>query len=116
MPPERKPVYRRILLKLSGEALMGEQGFGIDPTMITRIAREIKDVHDLGVEIAIVVGGGNIFRGVALSAKGMDRASADYMGMLATPKTALPWQDALKKQGASTRVMPPLEKKKIAEP
>jgi uridylate kinase len=116
MASERKAIYKRILLKLSGEALMGDQGFGIDPTTITRIAKEIKGVHDLGVEIAIVVGGGNIFRGVALSAKGMDRASADYMGMLATAINALALQDALEKQGAFTRVMSALEMNKIAEP
>src|SRR5881394_3981361 len=116
MSLERKPVYKRILLKLSGEALMGGQGYGIDPTTITRIAKEIKEVHDLGVEIAIVVGGGNIFRGVALSARGMDRASADYMGMLATAINALALQDALEKQGAFTRVMSALEMNKIAEP
>src|ERR1044071_4865637 len=116
MSADRKAIYKRVLLKLSGEALMGEQGFGIDPTMITRIAREIKDVHDLNVEISIVVGGGNIFRGVALSARGMDRASADYMGMLATAINALALQDALEKQGVFTRVMSALEMNKIAEP
>src|ERR1051325_3990277 len=116
MSAERKAIYKRILLKLSGEALMGSQGYGIDPATITRIAREIKEVRDLGVEIAIVVGGGNIFRGVALSAKGMDRASADYMGMLATAINALALQDALEKQGAFTRVMSALEMNKIAEP
>src|ERR671927_558643 len=116
MSSERKPVYKRILLKLSGEALMGGQGYGIDPATITRIAKEVKEVHDLGVEIAIVVGGGNIFRGVALSAKGMDRASADHMGMLATAINALALQDALEKQGAFTRVMSAIEMNKIAEP
>ena len=116
MTENSKAVYKRILLKLSGEALMGEQGFGIDPATITRIAEEIKDVHDLDVQIAIVVGGGNIFRGVALSAKGMDRASADYMGMLATAINALALQDALEKQGVFTRVMSAIEMNKIAEP
>ena len=116
MSADRKAIYKRVLLKLSGEALMGEQGFGIDPTMITRIAREIKDVHDLNVEVSIVVGGGNIFRGVALSARGMDRASADYMGMLATAINALALQDALEKQGVFTRVMSAIEMNKIAEP
>jgi uridylate kinase len=111
-----KIIYKRILLKLSGEALMGEQGFGIDPATITRIAEEIKDVHELGVEIAIVVGGGNIFRGVALSARGMDRASADYMGMLATTINALALQDALEKQGVFTRVMTAIEMHEVAEP
>ena len=116
MSSQVKPIYKRILLKISGEALMGEQGYGIDPTTITRIAAEIKDVHDLDVEIAIVVGGGNIFRGVALSAKGMDRASADYMGMLATVINALALQDALEKQGAFTRVMSAIEMHEVAEP
>jgi uridylate kinase len=111
-----KPFYKRILLKISGEALMGEQGYGIDPETITRIAAEIKDLHILGVETAIVVGGGNIFRGVALSAKGMDRASADYMGMLATVMNALAMQDALEKQGVFTRVMTAIEMHEIAEP
>src|SRR5437762_4310783 len=116
MAAEGKAVYKRILLKLSGEALMGDQGYGIDPATITRIAKEIKGVHDLGVEIAIVVGGGNIFRGVALSARGMDRASADYMGMLATVINALALQDALEKQGAFTRVMSAIEMNQVAEP
>jgi uridylate kinase len=111
-----KPFYKRILLKISGEALMGDQGYGIDPETITRIAAEIKDLHNLGVETAIVVGGGNIFRGVALSAKGMDRASADYMGMLATVMNALAMQDALEKQGVFTRVMTAIEMHEIAEP
>lgn len=116
MDEKPKPIYKRVLLKLSGEALMGEQGFGIDPATITRIAEEIKDVHQLGVEIAIVVGGGNIFRGVALSARGMDRASADYMGMLATTINALALQDALEKQGVFTRVMTAIEMHEVAEP
>lgn len=95
---------------------MGDQGYGIDPEMLTRIATEIKDVHELGVEVAIVVGGGNIFRGVALSAKGMDRAGADSMGMLATVINALALQDALEKQEVFTRVMSAIEMNKIAEP
>jgi uridylate kinase len=111
-----KPFYKRILLKISGEALMGDKGYGIDPETITRIAAEIKDLHALEVETAIVVGGGNIFRGVALSAKGMDRASADYMGMLATVMNALAMQDALEKQGVFTRVMTAIEMHEIAEP
>ena len=110
-----KPFYKRVLLKLSGEALMGEQGYGIEPDTITRIASEAKDVHDLGVELAIVVGGGNIFRGVALSAKGMDRASADYVGMLATVINALALQDALERQGVFTRVMSAIEMHEVAE-
>ena len=116
MSAKPKAIYKRILLKLSGEALMGEQGFGIDPTTITRIAQEIREVRSLGVEIAIVVGGGNIFRGVALSARGMDRASADSMGMLATCINALALQDALEKQGQFTRVMSAIEMNRIAEP
>jgi uridylate kinase len=109
-------IYKRILLKLSGEALMGDQGYGIDPATITRIAEEIKGVHGLGVEIAVVVGGGNIFRGVALASKGMDRASADSMGMLATTINALALQDALEQIGVFTRVMSAIEMNKIAEP
>jgi uridylate kinase len=111
-----KPIYKRILLKLSGEALMGEQDYGIDPATITRIAQEVKDVHNLGVEVAIVVGAGNIFRGLALSAKGLDRASADYMGMLATVLNAIALQDALEHQDAFTRVMSAIEMHEVAEP
>src|ERR1041384_4118090 len=111
-----KPIYKRILLKLSGEALMGEQGYGIDPVTITRIAGEVRDVRNLGVEVAIVVGGGNIFRGLALSAKGLDRASADTMGMLATVLNAIALQDALENQGAFTRVMSAIEMNQVAEP
>src|SRR5262249_6070941 len=109
-------IYKRILLKLSGEALMGDQGYGIDPATITRIAEEVSDVHSLDVEVCIVVGGGNIFRGVALASKGMDRASADSMGMLATTINALALQDALEKIGVFTRVMSAIEMNKIAEP
>jgi len=109
-------IYKRVLLKLSGEALMGDQGYGIDPATITRIAEEIKDVHGLGVEVAIVVGGGNIFRGVALASKGMDRASADSVGMLATTINALALQDALEKINVFTRVMSAIEMNRIAEP
>ena len=116
MSPQSKPIYKRILLKLSGEALMGEQEYGIDPTTITRIAGEVNDVHKLGVEVAIVVGGGNIFRGLALSAKGLDRASADYMGMLATVLNAIALQDALEHQNAFTRVMSAIEMHEVAEP
>ena len=108
--------YRRILLKLSGEALAGEQGYGIDPDVINGIAAEIKEVSSLGVEIAVVIGGGNIFRGLAASSKGMDRASADYMGMLATVMNSLAMQDALEKQGVVTRVQSAIDMQQIAEP
>ena len=108
--------YRRILLKLSGEALAGEQGYGIDPDIINGIAAEIKEVIELGVEVALVIGGGNIFRGIAASAKGMDRASADYIGMLATVMNSLAMQDALEKQGVVTRVQSAIEMQQIAEP
>jgi len=108
--------YQRVLLKLSGEALAGEQGYGIDPEVITNIAAEIKEVVDLGVQVALVIGGGNIFRGLAASSKGMDRASADYMGMLATVMNSLAMQDALEKQGVVTRVQSAIEMQQIAEP
>jgi len=108
--------YQRILLKLSGEALAGEQGYGIDPDVINGIAAEIKEVSALGVEIAVVIGGGNIFRGLAASSKGMDRASADYMGMLATVMNSLAMQDALEKQGVVTRVQSAIDMQQIAEP
>ncbi len=108
--------YKRILLKLSGEALAGEQGYGIDPDVINGIAAEIKDVIDLEVEVAVVIGGGNIFRGLAASSKGMDRASADYMGMLATVMNSLAMQDALEKQGVVTRVMSAIDMQQVAEP
>lgn len=108
--------YQRILLKLSGEALAGEQGYGIDPAVITSIAAEIKEVVDLGVQVALVIGGGNIFRGLAASSKGMDRASADYMGMLATVMNSLAMQDALEKIGVVTRVQSAIEMQEVAEP
>ena len=108
--------YRRILLKLSGEALMGSKSGGIDPVVLAQIADELIDVHSLGVELALVIGGGNIFRGVAASTAGMDRASADYMGMLATLINALALQDALESRGAKTRVLSALEVQKVAEP
>ncbi|MBI1875643.1 MAG: UMP kinase [Acidobacteria bacterium] len=110
------PHYRRILLKLSGEALMGEQGFGIDPAVSSEIARDVEEIRNLGVETAIVIGGGNIFRGLAASAQGMDRATADYMGMLATVINALALQDALEHQGVSTRVLTAIEMRSVAEP
>src|ERR1035441_2823622 len=98
------PVYKRILLKLSGEALAGDQGYGIDPVTITTIANEIKEVVACKVQLSLVIGGGNIFRGLAASSKGMDRASADYMGMLATMINSLAMQDALEQVGVFTRV------------
>jgi uridylate kinase len=111
-----RPAYRRIVLKLSGEALAGDQGYGIDPPVLDRIGAEIRDVTDLGVQVAIVIGGGNIFRGIAASAGGMDRATADYMGMLATIINALALQDALEKAGLQTRVLSAIEMRAVAEP
>ncbi len=110
------PYYRRVLLKLSGEALAGDQGYGIDPGTLTAIAHEIKEVVDMGVELALVIGGGNIFRGLAASSKGMDRASADYMGMLATVINSLAMQDALEKIGVITRVQSAIAMSEVAEP
>src|SRR6058998_2547058 len=107
--------YKRVLLKLSGEALMGDKGFGIDPEVVRRIADEIKDVHRLGVQIAVVIGGGNIFRGLAASAQGFDRISADHMGMLATVINALALQDALEKMDVYTRVQSAIEMREVAE-
>jgi len=109
------PKYRRVLLKLSGEALMGDQGFGIDPQIVQRIASEIREIHKLGVEIAVVIGGGNIFRGLAASAQGFDRVSADHMGMLATVVNALALQDALEKLDVHTRVQSAIEMRQVAE-
>ena len=108
--------YKRVLLKLSGEALMAEQGYGISPPVLEKIAAELSDVHGLGCELAIVIGGGNIFRGVAGSARGMERASADYMGMLATVINALAMQDALERIGVMTRVLSAITMQQIAEP
>jgi uridylate kinase len=110
------PAYKRILLKLSGEALMGESNYGIDPIVAAQIALDIADIQAMGVETAIVIGGGNIFRGVAASARGMDRATADYMGMLATVINALALQDALEQQGVVTRVVTAIEMRAVAEP
>lgn len=112
----KRPQYRRILLKISGEILAGEGDYGIDPPVIQQIALEIKQVKNLGVEVAIVIGGGNIFRGMAASSKGMDRASADYMGMLATVLNGLALQDALEKIGVFTRVQTAIEMREVAEP
>jgi uridylate kinase len=108
--------YKRILLKVSGEALMGEQTYGIDPIVATQIAKDVAEIQSMGVETAIVIGGGNIFRGVAASAKGMDRATADYMGMLATIINALALQDALEQQNVVTRVVTAIEMRAVAEP
>ncbi len=108
--------YHRVMLKLSGEALAGEQGFGIEPKTIQSICRELAEAASLGVQLSLVIGGGNIFRGVSVSSKGMDRASADYMGMLATVMNALAVQDALEKQNISTRVMTAIDMKEVAEP
>jgi uridylate kinase len=113
---EGKPVYRRILLKLSGEALMGESPYGIDRATLERIVSEISDVVRMGVETAVVIGGGNIFRGVALGAAGMDRATADYMGMLATVMNALALQDAMRHIGLVSRVQSALNIEQVAEP
>jgi uridylate kinase len=110
------PAYKRILLKLSGEALMGEQSYGIDPAVATQIAKDVSEIQSLGVETAIVIGGGNIFRGIAASARGMDRATADYMGMLATIINALALQDALEQQNVPTRVVTAIEMRAVAEP
>ena len=111
-----RPVYSRIVLKLSGEALAGSQGYGIDPPVLDRVGADIREVIDLGVQVAIVIGGGNIFRGIAASAAGMDRATADYMGMLATIINALALQDALEKAGLQTRVLSAIEMRAVAEP
>ena len=110
------PQYRRILLKLSGEILAGDQGFGIDPAVIQRLVSEIKGISDLGVQVGIVIGGGNIIRGAQAGAQGMDRASGDYMGMLATSINALALQDSLERAGVDTRVLSAIEMRQIAEP
>ncbi len=118
LPPPRHPDlrYKRILLKLSGEALCGAQGFGIEPAVLQSTAQELAEVHALGVEVGIVVGGGNIFRGLKGASVGMDRAQADTMGMLATVMNALALQDALENAGVPTRVMTALEMRQVAEP
>jgi uridylate kinase len=110
------PAYARVLLKLSGEALMGDQGFGIDAEVATLIAREIGEIQQLGIQTSVVIGGGNIFRGLAASARGMDRSTADTMGMLATVINALALQDSLEKVGVSTRVATAIEMRAVAEP
>ncbi len=117
----KKPVldmsaFKRILVKLSGEVLMGDQSFGIDPEVASKMAEELQEVHSLGVQTSCVIGGGNIFRGVAPSARGMDRVAADHMGMLATVINAVALQDALEKLGINTRVMSAIEMREVAEP
>jgi uridylate kinase len=116
MSHKDKPRYRRILLKLSGEALMGQEAYGIDSQVLSDIAEEIREVHELGVEVAVVIGGGNIFRGVSGASRGMDRSTADYMGMLATVMNALALQQALEKHGITTRVQSAIDMKEVAEP
>ena len=111
-----KPAFKRVLVKLSGEVLMGAKSFGIDPDVALAMAEELHQVHALGTETAVVIGGGNIFRGVAPSARGMDRVAADHMGMLATVINAVALQDALEKLGTSTRVMSAIDMREIAEP
>ncbi|MDA0663465.1 MAG: UMP kinase [Proteobacteria bacterium] len=116
MSDTAKPIYRRVLLKLSGEALMGEREYGLDPVIVSQIAADVKAVHELGVEICMVIGGGNIFRGVSGAAEGMERASADYMGMLATVINALAMQSALERVGAQTRVLSAIPMQSVSEP
>ncbi|HEX4385490.1 MAG TPA: UMP kinase [Myxococcales bacterium] len=115
-PNAKRPRFKRILLKLSGEALMGDGKYGIAPKTLQQIAQEVKEVIELGVEVGIVIGGGNIFRGVSASTEGMDRASADYMGMLATVINSLALQDALEKSGVFTRVQSAIDMQQLAEP
>ncbi len=110
------PLYKRILLKLSGEALMGDQGFGISSSTIKYVADEVRSVFDLGIQVAVVVGGGNIFRGIAASSYGMDRTAADHMGMLATVINSIALQDALEKKGVQTRVQSAISMHEVAEP
>jgi len=110
------PVYRRILLKLSGEVLAGEQDFGIDPTKATQLANEIKSIHEMGVDIILIIGGGNIFRGLQAASKGMDRVTGDYLGMLATIMNAISLQDALEKNSVETRTLSAITVSQISEP
>ncbi len=110
------PVYKRVLLKLSGEVLAGEQGFGIDPNRATILAQEIKSVHDLGIDIGVVIGAGNIFRGINAADRGMDRVTGDYLGMLATIMNSIAMQDALEKIGCETRTLSAISVNKISEP
>jgi uridylate kinase len=111
-----KPRYSRVVLKISGEALAGSQGFGLQHDMLVSVAAQVAEIRDMGVEVSLVVGGGNIWRGIAGSAQGMDRATADYMGMLATVMNALALQDALEKAGSVTRVLSAIEMRQVAEP
>ena len=113
---KKHPRYKRVLLKLSGEALMGDRDYGLDPETVSRVAEEIKSVVAMGVEVCVVIGGGNIFRGVSGAAEGMDRATADYMGMLATVINALAMQNALEKVGAPTRVLSAIPMASVCEP
>ena len=110
------PVYRRILLKLSGEVLAGDQDFGIDPIKATQLANEIKSIHEMGVDIILIIGGGNIFRGLQAASKGMDRVTGDYLGMLATIMNAISLQDALEKTGVETRTLSAITVSQISEP
>ena len=112
----KKPVFRRVLLKLSGEALQGDLGYGVDPKIASSIAEQIREVHELGIDLAVVIGGGNIFRGLQASDKGMERATADYIGMLATVMNAMVLQEALERLGVHTRVQSAIEIKELAEP
>ena len=111
-----RPAYKRVLIKLSGEVLMGDQQFGIDPGFVAQMAQEVKDAKETGLEVCLVIGGGNIFRGMAGAARGMDRAQADYMGMLATVMNALAMQNALEQLGVATRVQSAIEMDKVCEP
>lgn len=115
-PQTPNPTYKRVMLKISGEALMGDQGFGLHPPTVQRIAQEVKSVHDLGVEICMVIGGGNVFRGLQGSAQGMERTTADYMGMLATVMNALAMQSALEELEVYTRVISAIRLDEVAEP
>lgn len=116
MADDSSTAYKRVLLKLSGEALMGDKGYGIDQQIVERIAREVLDVKAMGVELALVVGGGNIFRGLAGATRGMDRSTADYMGMMATVMNSLALQDAIERAGGQTRVMSAIKMSEVAEP
>jgi uridylate kinase len=116
MRQKETPLYRRILLKLSGEALLGNQSYGIDTNILRDISEEVREIHGLGVQVAVVIGGGNIFRGVSAASRGMDRSTADYMGMLATVMNSLALQQALEKLGIATRVQTAIDIKEVAEP